>query len=128
MASCSAQHNPTGDEPIGFIGCGRMGLAIAYVLARAGLRVYLGSRDGGAKAKSCAQRLGHTARGGSYGDVVRSCRVLYVCLADPGRSDPVCAFLDDHREALTGSRKIIIDPSNPYSYARLPPLPLTSPP
>jgi predicted dinucleotide-binding enzyme len=107
--------------PVGFVGCGRLGLAIAYVLVRAGIPVCLGSRDGGAKATACAQKLGSLARGGSYSTVVQSCHVLFVCLANPGQSDPVCAFLDAHREALSGKGKIIIDPTNPYSYARLPP-------
>ena len=47
--------------------------------------------------------------------------MLYVCLADPGRSDPVCAFLDNHRALLVGARKIIVDPTNPYGYAHLAP-------
>jgi len=34
------------DGPVGFIGCGRLGYALAYVLARAGVPVFLGSRDG----------------------------------------------------------------------------------
>ena len=125
MSSAALGHNCSPESPVGFIGCGRLGLAIAYVLVRAGVPVFLGSRDGGTKAVSCAQRLGGgaLARGGSYGDVVKACRVLYVCLAHPGVSDPVCTFLDAHRAELTGARKIIIDPTNPYSYARLPPPP-----
>jgi hypothetical protein len=63
-----------GIGPIGFIGCGRLGCALAFVLARAGLPVFLGSRDGGAKARTQAQRLDGLAQGGSYSDVIRACR------------------------------------------------------
>ncbi|KAK3241365.1 hypothetical protein CYMTET_15260 [Cymbomonas tetramitiformis] len=109
-------------EPVGFIGCGRMGLAIAGVLSKAGIPVFLGSRDGGGKARECAKQLaGPTPRGGSYAEVAGACTVLYICLANPGRSDPVCEFLDNHRAALMGKGKILIDPSNPWGYAHWPP-------
>jgi len=96
-------------------------MAIAGVLAKAGYSIMLGSRDGGAKAVEYAKRFGPSARAGSYADVVNACQILYVCLADPGRSDPVCTFIDEHRTALSGKGKILIDPSNPWGYNRVPP-------
>jgi len=48
------------EGPVGFIGCGRLGCTLAYVLARAGVPVFLGSRDGLCLSLSFSLSIDHT--------------------------------------------------------------------
>lgn len=103
--SADSAHTPD----IGILGTGRMGVRLAIMLARAGRRVLLGSRDPARAARIVAGLPVSGVTAGSYDQAVRSRIVLPAAFIRDGLFD----LLENYRAALNG--KVVIDITNPFN-------------
>ncbi|HEX6742541.1 MAG TPA: NAD(P)-binding domain-containing protein [Sphingomicrobium sp.] len=94
---------------LGVVGTGRMGTRLAAMLARAGRRVVLGSRDSSRAAAIVAELGIPTLRAGCNGEALSAPAVLPAVFIRDGLFD----LLDRHCGRLAG--KLLIDISNPFN-------------
>ncbi len=102
----------TGSQPsddIGILGTGRMGVRLAIMLARAGKRVQLGSRDPKRAARIVEGLPVSGVTAGTYEQALRPRIVLPAAFIRDGLFN----LLESYRSALSG--KIVIDITNPFN-------------
>lgn len=87
-------------------GAGRLGGALAMRWARAGLPVFIGSRDAD-RGAAVAAELGHGARGGSNLDAARAGDIIVVTVPFASQT----ATLDEIAPAVAG--KLVVDTTVP---------------
>lgn len=95
------------DKTIAVIGgTGHLGAALAGRWAKAGLRVVIGSRDGG-KAQAAAQALGHGATGAANAEAASQADLVVIAVPFAAQE----GTLADIRDAVQG--KIVVDTTVP---------------
>jgi len=103
------------DEPIGIIGAGRLGQALARVALRAGRTVVLANSRGPESLASVLDALGSGIAAGTTGDAAR-CSIVALAVPWTGVVDALAQ--------LSWSGEIVIDATNAIEIPSLEPLPL----
>jgi 8-hydroxy-5-deazaflavin:NADPH oxidoreductase len=103
------------DEPIGIIGAGRLGQALARTVQRAGRSVVIANRRGPESLVSVVDTLGAGIAAGTAQDAARS---AVVALAVPWE------HVSEAVSGLSWSGKVVIDATNAVRIPSLEPVPL----